>query len=354
MFVVFHHSRPYFFPGIADPHSPKNYLTELVFSPIFSVSFFFLLSGYVLSMVYLRGGRGIEKATFFAARFARLYPLYFVMIVLETPRVLSEKIYQHGLPHGLQKTAEIVGGHLLVLQGWTSRLSAMDAPIWTLSAEVFFYLCFPILGVLLWKLRGRRLWLTAVGVYVGGQVLWCAVLPYVTLKTAMLSPPLHLFTFVLGVLLARWQTLQQAREDKAIPRVRLVYLVLLMSLAGILGTVGVLSSLQSVGPYLHGVLAPFFMGIIWALSARPTHLSKLLSANWLVALGNASYAIYLIHYPLLELFRRLHWCQFAMFPVFLVVCIGLSLLSFYYFETPVRHWLVEWFHARTSRASVAS
>jgi peptidoglycan/LPS O-acetylase OafA/YrhL len=211
-----------------------------------------------------------------------------------------------------------------------------------------------MLGVGLWKLRGRRLWLTVVGVYVSGQALSLAVLPHVLLRTAMLLPPLHLSTFALGVLLARWQTLQQAREDKAVPRIWLVYLVLLLSLAGILGSVGVLGALQNVGPYLHGVLAPFFMGIIWALSARPTHLSKLLSTSWLVALGNASYAIYLIHYPLIELFRSLHWCQPAMFPVFLVVCIGLSLLSFYYFETPVRHWLMAWFDARSSRASVAS
>jgi peptidoglycan/LPS O-acetylase OafA/YrhL len=350
LLIVCHHSTPFFFPGLNGSYLGRNYLIQLMLSQTFSVSFFFLLSGYVLSMVYLRGGRGIEKAKFFAARFARLYPLYFVMIVLETPKVLSEKIYQHGLLDGLQKTAGIVGGHLLMLQGWTTRVGAMDAPAWTLSAEVFFYLCFPMLGVLLWKLRGRRLWLTAVGVYVGGQALSCAVLPYVTLKTFNSSPLLHLSTFALGILLARWQTLRQAREDYTAPRVWHINLVLLLSIAGTVSSVGIVARLYG----LHGALSPFFMGIIWSLSARPTTLSKLLSTSWLVALGNASYAIYLIHYPLLELLGSLHWCQLAMFPVFFVVCIGLSLLSFYYFETPVRHWLMAWFDARSSRASVAS
>jgi peptidoglycan/LPS O-acetylase OafA/YrhL len=346
MFVVFHHATPFFFPGIAGQRGAKNYLTELLFSPIFAVSFFFLLSGYVLSMVYLRGGRAVEKSKFFAARFARLYPLYFVVIALNTPRVLSEKIHHYGLAHGIQKTAGMVAIHLLLLQAWATRIAPMDVPIWTLSVEVFFYLCFPLLGVWLWKLRGRSVWLAAVGIYVGGQALSWAVLPHVTMTTFNLLPLLHLPTFALGVLLARWQTLQQAREDYTVPRVWHVNLVLLLSIAGVFGVIAPVYG-------LHGVLSPFFMGIVWALSARPTHLSKLLSASWLVALGNASYAIYLIHFPLLRLFHHLHWCRLEMFPVFLAVCIGLSLLSFFYFETPVRYWLVDWFESRRPQASTA-
>ena len=119
----------------------------------------------------------------------------------------------------IQKTAGMVAIHLLLLQAWATRIAPMDVPIWTLSVEVFFYLCFPLLGVWLWKLRGHRLWLTAVGFYVGGQALSWAVLPHVTMTTFNLLPLLHLPTFALGVLLARWQTLQQAREDYTVPRV---------------------------------------------------------------------------------------------------------------------------------------
>jgi peptidoglycan/LPS O-acetylase OafA/YrhL len=34
------------------------------------------------------------------------------------------------------------------------------------------------------------------------------------------------------------------------------------------------------------------------------------------------------------------------YPVYLLLCLGLSLLSFYYFETPVREWMLKRFHAR--------
>jgi peptidoglycan/LPS O-acetylase OafA/YrhL len=33
--------------------------------------------------------------------------------------------------------------------------------------------------------------------------------------------------------------------------------------------------------------------------------------------------------------------------VYLALCVGLSLLSFFYFEMPVRVWLLERFHSRS-------
>jgi peptidoglycan/LPS O-acetylase OafA/YrhL len=108
-------------------------------------------------------------------------------------------------------------------------------------------------------------------------------------------------------------------------------------------------------PYNNGLLAPVLAGVIWSVSARPTLLSRWLSGSWLVALGNASYAIYLIHGPLLQLFLRFGWASQLLYPVYLALCVGLSLLSFFYFETPVRMLLLERFHTRSlETAEVAS
>ena len=66
-------------------------------------------------------------------------------------------------------------------------------------------------------------------------------------------------------------------------------------------------------------------------------------------LGNASYALYVIHMPILSLFRHFRWVTHAFYPVYLALCVGLSLLSFRYFETPARIWLLERFHKRWLR-----
>ena len=81
----------------------------------------------------------------------------------------------------------------------------------------------------------------------------------------------------------------------------------------------------------------------------PTPLSRWLCSRWLVALGNASYALYLIHMPILSLFLQFHLVTHAFYLVYLSLCVGLSLLSFRFFETPARLWLLERFHARWRR-----
>src|ERR1700730_12287600 len=153
--VLWHHSVRVFLPvfGRGDAHSvPEDFsgIVSLAF-PV-SVSFFFLLSGYVLSFVYLRNGQAIDKSGFFAARFARLYPLYFVVLVLNMPKLLMSEVQQHGTKIGLTKTAQIFAANLVMVQGWyTSRLLRINVPTWSLCGEVLFYLCFPLLGGLLWK-----------------------------------------------------------------------------------------------------------------------------------------------------------------------------------------------------------
>jgi peptidoglycan/LPS O-acetylase OafA/YrhL len=97
------------------------------------------------------------------------------------------------------------------------------------------------------------------------------------------------------------------------------------------------------------MLAPIFAGFIWALSAVSTPLSRWLCGRWLVALGNSSYALYLIHTPILTLFQHFQWVAQRFYPVYLALCVGLSLLSFHYFETPARLWFMERFDARLPR-----
>jgi peptidoglycan/LPS O-acetylase OafA/YrhL len=354
--VVFHHTAHAFLPafrGATVENLPDGLLKRLPFSFTFSVSFFYLLSGYVLSLVYLRGSRPFPAGKFFAARFARIYPLYLVMIVLCTPSVLIDRVQQHGLTAGATRTAEMFAAHLTLVDAWyPSRLVGIDIPSWSLSGEAFFYLCFPVLGVWLWKLRGAGLWGTALSLYLGGQALVWVARPHLGLHTVLFWPPFHLSTFLLGVLLARWQTLQREDSGRTAIRAWQANVVLGLSFCGLLASALLLPHFQVKEPYSDGMLVPVLAGIIWGLSAAPTVWSRLLSTPWLVALGNGSYALYLINIPMLLLFQSLHWTSQALYPAYLAVCAGLSVLSFYYFETPVRLWLLERFHSRSMETMV--
>lgn len=351
--VLFHHSVRIFLPvfsvkGVHGVPEDMAGIVSLAF-PV-SASFFFFLSGYVLSFVYLHNVQILDKSNFFAARFGRLYPLYFVVLVLDTPELLVPEVQRYGMKIGLTKTAGIFAANVVMLQVWKgSRLLRINLPSWSLCVEAFFYVCFPLLGVLLWKLRGARLWMTALALYAGGQALVWGMRPHLNLEMVLTLPPLHLSTFALGILLARWQTLQQQQRDKPQVRVWQVSTVLGLSAGGLFGSVLLVPFFGVPAPYNNGLLAPIFAGFVWALSVIPTPLSRWLCGRWLVALGNASYALYLVHMPILSLFLHFRWVTHAFYPVYLALCVGLSLLSFRYFETPARLWLLERFHTRLLR-----
>jgi peptidoglycan/LPS O-acetylase OafA/YrhL len=351
--VLFHHSVRTFLPVFSSRGAhgvPEGMagIVSLAF-PV-SASFFFFLSGYVLSFVYLHNRKTFDKGNFCAARFARLYPLYFVVLVLDTPELLVPEIQRYGMKIGLTKTAAIFAANTLMLQVWKgSRLLRINLPSWSLCVEAFFYVCFPLLGVLLWKLRGARLWMTALALYAGGQALVWGLRSHLNLEMVLTLPPLHLSTFALGILLARWQTRQQQRKNSPQVRVWQVSTVLVLSAGGFFGSVLLVPLFGAPAPYNNGLLVPIFAGVVWALSVIPTPLSRWLCGRWLVALGNASYALYLLHTPILSLFLHFRWVTLAFYPVYLALCVGLSLLSFRYFETPARLWLLERFQARLER-----
>ena len=341
--VLFHHTAKRFLPAFTasryDDHS-RSLLAGLLFRVPIAVSFFILLSGYVLSMVYLRNWKPQETRNFFIARFARIYPLYVLTLLLDTPHTLMAKVRYCGVALGALKTAGVLLAYFVMLQGWhSSRFGdGIDGPNVTLSAEIFFYLCFPVLGVWLWKLRGRWLLWVAAGLYVGGQLFVLVQLhrPLVS----MVNPLTQLSTFFLGVLLARWQTLRPTRKRTQPADVGRAYLLLAAAALSVVASAWFAVRFDMLHLFYSGLLAPFFAAVIWALSTTPTTVSRVLCTRWMFALGNASFAVYLIHMPLLRLFDFLDWLSPATYPAYLAACLVLSLLSFRYFETPVRKWLV--------------
>ena len=104
-----------------------------------------------------------------------------------------------------------------------------------------------------------------------------------------------------------------------------------------------------------GLMAPLFAAIIWAFSNNRSLFSRWLSAPWLVVLGEASYGLYLIHYVVYQLFEAFGLDKIPLlFPVYLGVCIGLSVLSLYFVETPIRKWLLKRFQAKPKETMEAA
>jgi peptidoglycan/LPS O-acetylase OafA/YrhL len=342
--------------------SHNDFLFRSLFLGGACVSGFYLLSGFILGWVYLTQGERLDKRQFYMSRFARIYPIFLITLVADTPWYFLSHIAQYGVKGALIKTGTVFTSCLLMLQAWGPHFWGIDFPNWSLSVETLCYTLFPFVGFLLWRLRGIWVWIAMVLLYVGGQVL-VAVAVMVTLskkidpQVVLYFPPLHVTTFLLGILVARLQVCSSERDRKVRSASWPAYIGLGISIATYAVTILITSNTLVDSPFgrafiWDGFLAPVFCLLVWALSRENTGVSRWLSTKWLVILGDASYGLYLIHLPMLHLARPflLHLLvgvtshQFrtryiVSFLIYLGLCIVLSIASFYWIESPARKWI---------------
>jgi peptidoglycan/LPS O-acetylase OafA/YrhL len=347
LYVVFFHTQW----GVP----PGSRLEEYLSMGNASVCFFFLLSGYILALVYLREGKPVAVRKFYVARFARIYPLYFAGLLLDFPFAVAFRVAKYGLGHAIERILILFAGSLVMMQMWMQASAAINGPSWSLCVETIFYVSFPFCGPWLWKLGKRQVWIAASLLY----VIEVAMSGAIYHRRPYHVPGLDIVSFIaifgLGVLVARWQSLntEETQNDSRLKR-KAWFVFALASLCA----VGVASSaywLNRMNLQPAYILAPVFMAWIWSLSVTQILPAWLLSARWLVVLGEASFGLYLIHMPVRHAFEMLHWDGSARsYPLYLGICIGLSLLSLYYLETPARRMILNRFHSRTKETLEAS
>jgi peptidoglycan/LPS O-acetylase OafA/YrhL len=239
------------------------------------VSLFFVLSGFVLAYSYgaapSRSVRGGSKP-FWRKRFARIYPIYAVAILVALPICFSH-LNRGLLRPGDAFTAVIVTP--LLLQSWflsPAISGAIDLPAWSLSVEAFFYAAFPLL-----------LGLTmAIGPVLAISLAYvCLVCSEVFLSYPVFQyfPPYHLATFLIGVGCGVWFRRSPRRPMRT----------LACCAAFLLGVV--LGFRDLLPAFLHGrsVIVPLFAALIVSVASCAGRL-RILECRLLVLLGDASYS----------------------------------------------------------------
>src|ERR1700691_5205192 len=129
--VFFHFSNPIWF----------GWFAPVVNAGFASVSFFIMLSGFVLAYNYAGRARTgeLDKGRFWEARFTRLYPIYLLSLLLSW-RVVPAEYATHS--HAMFWSGMVLSP--LLLQGWIPEIATfLNTPAWTMSAESAFYVVFP-------------------------------------------------------------------------------------------------------------------------------------------------------------------------------------------------------------------
>ena len=107
-------------------------------------------------------------------------------------------------------------------------------------------------------------------------------------------------------------------------------------------------------------LMPAFALLLWGLAYGSGPLARLLERPWAVRLGEASYALYILHSPLAFYVRlvdhRSGWglaesSPGAFFAVYVATSILVSLGVFRWLEEPARRWVRAWLLRRPAPAA---
>jgi peptidoglycan/LPS O-acetylase OafA/YrhL len=265
------------------------------------VSFFFVLSGFIL--VYTYAGREIGLHDFWQTRFARIYPAYLFSLLLAAPFFYFGTFLMH-IPFfafAQQHFALASVLVLLLLQSWIPAAALMwNAVAWSLSVEAFFYVVFPFALAKYTKLSRNVLWALIPACWVAGLAVSAGYLlfrfagmPYVSsanytsaVQFVKFFPLVRLPEFLMGMACGFLFLRSDRNPRYALPLVGL----------GLLGVAGTTLASRFV-PYLvvHTAMSgPAFAAVVCGIALQPSWAAWL-NNRVLVLFGNASYSFYLLH-----------------------------------------------------------
>jgi peptidoglycan/LPS O-acetylase OafA/YrhL len=260
------------------------------------VSFFFILSGFVLAWSMKPGD---NARSFWGRRLARLWPAYAVAAVAGylVGRWVDHRYF----------SLEGLARNLAMIQSWTPAKSvyfSINSVNWSLSAEAFFYLTFPLYARAILNLTARK------AAVLGGVLftaIWLIGAPFVdkipigggfvlpdntAIWLVYVCPAVRVLEFMLGIVLVALV------RRAALPRVPAA--VAWVSAAVAWGAASVLP--VSFGAVAVTVLPFCLLILAYAQTDISAPRSTVWSSRTLVWLGNVSFCFYLVHQLVLRVF----------------------------------------------------
>jgi peptidoglycan/LPS O-acetylase OafA/YrhL len=287
------------------------------------VEIFFVLSGIVILYAHLGDiGNPAQVGSYLWKRFRRIYPVYWVALALTAPVFVLVPSFGRGFE---RQPMVILQSILLVHLTSTDRVLAVS---WTLFHEIMFYAVFAMI------ILNRRAGTALLSVWVAASV-YSLVFPLAHSVLAEYLSPLHLL-FAFGICV----TLLVRRYS--IPGWPLA----MVGAAGFVACFVYENHTITETDRLNVLYGACAAVLLWGamLMEEQGHLQ--IPAP-LKLVGDASYSIYLVHFPALSAIAKILYPLWRRFPTPLIVPFlimaflgtALGLLAHLYVEKPLLRWM---------------
>jgi peptidoglycan/LPS O-acetylase OafA/YrhL len=298
-----------------------------------AVMIFFVLSGYVIAFV--RDEKERDLPDYAASRLARLWsvalPALLLTVVLDgVGRSLAPAAYDSWWYQADQPLVRLWSAATFTNELWFGSVRPFsNGPYWSLGYEFWYYAIFAAATYLAGA--RRALWIAALCLVAGPKILllfpvwWLGVLVYRRTSQGPVAPRLGLFLF-LGSILG-----YAAFRSSGLP------LAFLEATRAAIGADAVAHSLRFSDEFLSSyVIGPLVAAHFLGAHSLSTHLGRCLSpaAAGIRWFAQFTFAIYLVHYPLLRFIgalvpydRHSPLQVAAVFAATLAGCVAVGLLT---------------------------
>lgn len=311
-----------------------------------AVNYFYLLSGFIMSIAYFSVDQSkiLNKRKYWIARFARIYPVYLMALLLVAAGKFKEPDF----------TTELLL-NLSLLQAWIPGYAlSLNSPGWSLSVEAFFYAAFPFILILIQRIGLKKVTLLALLLWLATQLIhtyWLNSSAYqaknLVHDAIYYHPLMHINAFVLGAVVGAYFK----KNSHNIENTYRTYSNIILLLSAVIIFLLLAQPQPAKIAFLNldialtnGLIGPLFLLFIVALAINRGMIAKVLSFPIFILLGEASYSLYILQRPVYGIYDRtigkyLVMPESAHFYLYLVVLIAISIASYKLFETPLREYI---------------
>ena len=317
------------------------YHADLLPGGYIGVDIFYVISGYLITNLLLREiqeRKTLAFTSFYARRFKRLLPASFVVVIVTgiTGWALLPATYRAEFGRDLIAASTYISNFLFAL--WNAdyqNLGSTPSPFihfWSLAVEEQFYLFWPILILILFRINGRK------GVFYG--ILAVASLSFIfSLYLTERSPvwsfyilPTRAWEMAIGALIL-FASDRSKTNYFSKPQWGLLAVLLIVISSFIYNGNTAFPGTAAVVPVLATAL------LILSMEKWPPFLDKISRRTTVQWLGKISYPLYLWHWPVLVIPELYLSRELASFEIALATLLILMLsdLTHRFIEEPLRY-----------------